>query len=227
VPPTSRLHGNWPATRWTCTQSEPVLASVSARIGAGGGKGIPSLVGLENVERATLRLLQVMGNDLRSLPSLRSLELGPEGGVLEPGELSIRYCPDLTSLAGLERLTLGASDVDIENNPRLETLSPLVFPPSVEAVYLYENPVLRDIGALSAVEQVGGFNLRGNAVETLSATLAPRRAGGVEVSNIPMLVDASGLENLESVGEMRIVGNPVLRRTPDPQLRRSARGLRL
>jgi hypothetical protein len=189
------------------------VAEQGLGISAGGGREGPSLVGLEKLERASLELLVVAGSDLRSLESLRSLELGPEGGVLGPGTLSIRGCPELVSLAGLERLVPGAGDLVIEGNPRLETLSPVVFPSTLDQISLYENAALRDISALSGVEQVATFTLRGSAVEALTVPL--KRAVELEVVDNPMLVDASGLENLEYVSEMRFARNPALRRTPE------------
>jgi hypothetical protein len=201
-----------------CADFRPLYALRVAEQGLaidGGLYPIASLDALAKLERAQLSLLRVLGSDLHWLSSLRSLDLGAERSVLQSGRLTIRGCPELVSLAGLDQLALAANGLEIEGNLRLETLSPLALPASAGAAHFVENPALRDLGALSAVEQLKSFALRGSAVETLDALGHLIRAGDVQVSSNPMLRDVNGLANLEQSGALMMVDNPALLRTPE------------
>ncbi len=96
---------------------------------------------------------------------------GYEDSVLIEGELSIRYT-DATSLAGLS-CVCGATELLIENNPGLTSLSGLDLRRAPESVRIIENVSLEDVAA---------FELYGEAPLTL-----------VEISHNPYLMSVEGL----------------------------------
>jgi hypothetical protein len=193
----------------------PLYALRVAEQGLGiGGYPVASLEGLERLERASLILRNFTGRDLRSLASLRSVELGAEDGPRQAGDFTLLYGPELESLAGLEGLAFGAGGLEIAGTPRLVSLSPLELPERLDSVAIVETPLLTDITAFSALQQVGFLLLRETGIQTLDALQHLRSAVDLYLVDNPALVDASGLGNLESAAYLEAHRNPMLRSLP-------------
>jgi hypothetical protein len=171
---------------------------------------LTSLAGLENLEEA--RHLSI---SLTSVPTLAGLE-----SLSRVGHFAITYnlaLESLDGLSGLSRVGDGSGENGIlwvYGNPLLTSLDGLGVVEIELAFYLYSNPLLSDVTALSSLTRVSGeMLLADNPVLTGFAGLESLTAvdGTLEIDANDVLVDLTGLGALELVGgDLVVTDNPLL-----------------
>lgn len=201
------------------------IAEEGITVGIGVGQ-IPSLEGLENLERARLTLEGVQVSDLRALANLRSLAPGHDEE--RPGAaLTVADCPNLQSLEGLGQVP-PLVHLTLAGNPLLTSLEPLQIAESSGALLLQNNPALTDLGALLAVKTAERIELRETALTTLDALSNLTRVDDLAIQRNALLSDISGVASLESVGSLDVSGNVALGIVPEfPRLTRVTGGITL
>jgi hypothetical protein len=197
------------------TTEEIVLAEQALR-----GTWLASLEGLESLERVgALLLSDTAVSDLLPLAQLRGIGgvgASPEG-VLDSGDLGIQGNRLLRDLTGLERVR-GVTEVQIGSNGALESLDGLTPDPELRLLVVFEEPVLTDIDALSAITQVGELTLDRVGVTHLDALSGLQVVeGAILIANNPELVDVEGLGNVQRARSLELLNNAKLDRLPSFQ----------
>ncbi|HTV17316.1 MAG TPA: hypothetical protein VMG12_01555 [Polyangiaceae bacterium] len=197
------------------------------------GKWLPTFAGLERLERAgSLFIGLAAATDLEPLSGLR--ELTGEGRLyLE--RTAVRDLAPLAQLRGIRSLFV--------DGDQLESIADLALPPrmtglglggpqlvkvggvdqvrSVSGAFYVSNTALRDLSALSALEEVGSLGIGGNALlETLDGLEQLKIVGDLaSITDNPALRDLDALSGLQVAGALQVYGNASLKRVPDfPEL---------
>jgi hypothetical protein len=160
-----------------------------------------NLDGLENLESALS--VEFFSGELRNISGLI--------GLRSTGRMSISQQPHLTSLDGLQNLAT-ITRLDIGNNPKLNDISALSGPRTIEGFLgIGGNPLLTSLAALEqtsflqyasvSISYSQFTSLDGLNLDTLST---------VSIRENPKLADVSALSSLRKVSSLNIDGNPML-----------------
>jgi hypothetical protein len=199
-------------TIWGSGSDDPLslasLASLRVVTGSFELQEIPSLAGLEALEQVgNLALGPIPVYDLLPLSNLERVIWEPPGGG-DGGVISIGPCPNLQSLAGLEKLTswtwFGISDA-----PELATLAGLAGPPKLLELYLAGLPALRDLHGLEFVREADAVNIVNTGVSSLRG-LSLSRAESLLVQGNRALTDLNALSHLYAADHLQISDNDSL-----------------
>jgi hypothetical protein len=175
-----------------------------------------SLTGLEALEQVGgLEILKITTEDLTGLSHLqRVLSEFPRNG--STGPINIGGCANLLSLAGLERLNVW-SDLNVADNPALQTLADLSGPGAVRQITLTDLPSLHDLHGLELIHDVSRVIVMNTGVVTLDA-FKLRNADDLLLIQNPALTRLDGLDQLSSVGTLSVYENDALLSATLPRL---------
>jgi hypothetical protein len=161
---------------------------------------LSNLVGLSNLrEVSTLMIRASALTELRGLGNL-SVE------YLELGSIAI------TSLAGLEQVTLG--NLSILGAPQLSSLDGLAPLAALGTLYISEAPLLSDIGALAGLTRLATLDLTNTGVGNLDALSQLRELGGVSLQGNLQLSQLDGLSAVSGLAYLYLSSNQALRTLP-------------
>ncbi len=163
---------------------------------------VSSLEGLESLERVGgLLLAGLSATDLLPLTNLRSLTNG--------GGLTLRSCPNLRDLSGLDNL-LGVTALTLSCD-NLESLAPLQLPREMSSLTLYGR--LTELGTLPVATIALDLVIGETGLTTLDAfSKLEWVGGGLAVWRNPVLESLSGLDALTGTGALNVMENPRLER---------------
>jgi hypothetical protein len=187
---------------------------------------LPSLTGLENLERASsLNFASITADNLEPLLGLRRLDID-RGGYPAVGSVIIRSAPNLTSLHGLSNIavirnlslsgspaltslggiSISAEDasIDVSDSPLLTSIDELARITSASQLIL-GNLGVSDLSSLSNLTTTSQLILSNLSISELPPVPGGARWGSIEISNNAQLVDISGLTNIDATS--LVIGN--------------------
>ncbi|HET8936104.1 MAG TPA: hypothetical protein VFN67_21810, partial [Polyangiales bacterium] len=173
------------------------------------GVALESLSALKNLRYVSAGLY-LYGNGNANVTDLAGLE-----SLQSVGSLYVASLPSLTSLEALRNTSfqhlLGtdigralpeavSGEVELLGLPKLESLSGLDSVTGLQNLTINDCDALTDLSGLSALRDVGGMRLEGNAgLLSLNGVPQLRAAYSIELVSDPNLVDISALSVLEDV----------------------------
>jgi Leucine-rich repeat (LRR) protein len=165
------------------------------------GGWLPTLAGLEKLERAgSLYIAHASAPDLEPLSGMR--ELTGEG-LLGLQASAVRDLAPLGQLRGIRDLFV--------DGDQLESIADLELPPVMKRLSL-GGPRLTELGQVNQVRTVSESLSIGTALRDLSALSALEEVNGSVAIGGPLLESLDGLEQLNFAGDfLQIMGNPLLR----------------
>jgi Leucine-rich repeat (LRR) protein len=182
------------------------------QLGLRNGGYLPSLAGLESLERTgNLQIAHISAPSLSVFANLRSVSSHSDAS--RAGQLVLEDNKGLVDFHGLENAR-GIRYLSLSDNPALEGLEGLVLGPALQNVNISGSPQLSELGPLAPIDSLSTLDLDNVGVRNLDDLQNLSGASGLGIADNPQLEQVDGLSGLVFADSLVFERNPKLLRLP-------------